>query len=343
MPARSAGELLLAGDIGGTYARLRLYRCDPRGPERMVHEAMFPSQKAKSLGAVVGAYLDSQKAKVDVAVLGIAGPVVEGKVRATNLPWKADERSLSRELGIPKVKLVNDLAAVAIGCTRLGRRDRTVLWKGSAVPESNMAVIAPGTGLGEALLVWDGKKYIPCPTEGGHSDFGPNSDLEMHLLAHLQDEIAGGHVSTEQFLSGPGLGRMYDFFRAHEDGGHDGEGHESAAVERRLRSGDRNAAITELGIARKSRPAAAAVHLFASIYGAEAGNVVMRGLALGGIYLCGGIATHIVPSKKAVFLAAMRNKGRMAKLLSGVPVILVNDPLVGLAGAGHLAARLAAE
>jgi glucokinase len=343
MPARSAGELLLAGDIGGTYARLRLYRCDPRGPERMVHEAMFPSQKAKSLGAVVGAYLDSQKAKVDVAVLGIAGPVVEGKVRATNLPWKADERSLSRELGIPKVKLVNDLAAVAIGCTRVGRRDRTVIWKGSAVAESNMAVIAAGTGLGEALLIWDGKRYIPCPTEGGHSDFGPNSDLEMHLLAHLQDELGGGHVSTEQFLSGPGLGRLYDFFRAHEDGGHDGEGHESPAVERRLRSGDRNAAIAELGIARKSRPAAAAVHLFASIYGAEAGNLVMRGLALGGIFVCGRIATRIIPAKKTAFLAAMRDKGRMAKVVSAVPVTLVDDPLVGLAGAGHLAARLAAE
>jgi glucokinase len=335
--------MLLAGDIGGTNARLRLYERDHRGNERTVREAVFSSQKAPSLGAIVGKYLKSQKVNVAAAVIGIAGPVVEGKVRATNLPWMADERRLARELGIPKLKLVNDLAAVAIGCTLLGRREKVVVSRGHAVSESNMAVIAAGTGLGEALLVWDGKRHIPCATEGGHSDYAPTSDLEMHLLAHLQDELRGGHVSTEQFLSGPGLGRMYDFFLAHEDGGHDGKGNEPAAVVRRLAKGDRNAAIAELGLARKSRPAAAAVHLFASMYGAEAGNLVLRGLALGGLFVCGSIATAIIPAKKAVFLTAMRNKGRMAKLLSQVPVTLVDDRLVGLAGAGHLAARLAAE
>jgi len=339
--ARSSRGLLLAGDIGGTHARLRLYDAS----HHVVHEAVFSSQ-APSLAAIVGRYLAAQKARVEAAVLGVAGPVVGGIVRATNLPWTADERRLARDLDIPKVQLINDLAALAIGCTQIGGASRVVVAKGSAVAGGNVAVIAAGTGLGEALLIWDGKKFLPCATEGGHSDFGPTTDIELELLAHLRRRVRGGHVSTEQFLSGPGLGRIYDFLlqRGEEaDREHAGKARESAAVARRLASGDRNAVIAELGLAGKSRAAAQAVDLFASVYGAEAGNLVLRGLALGGLYVCGGIAARIVPAKKAAFLAAMRNKGRMSRLLTKVPVTLVEDRFVGLVGAGHLAARLAAE
>jgi glucokinase len=335
-PSLAARELILAGDIGGTHARLRLYdRSD-----RVVDEAVFPSRKAPSLGSIVEKYLASRKARIAAAVLGIAGPVVGGVVRATNLPWTADERRLARDLDIPRLKLVNDLAALAVGCTRVGRASKTVLSRGRAVEGANMAVIAAGTGLGEALLIWDGKRFLPCATEGGHSDYGPTTDLEVDLFRHVRRGIRGPHVSNEDVLSGPGLGRMYDFFVARDAGG---ASRETAAVARRLASGDRNAAITELGLAKKSRAAADAVDLFASIYGAEAGNLVLRGLALGGLFVCGGIAARIVPVKKALFLAAMQNKGRMAKLLSKVPVTLVEDSFVGLVGAGHLAARLAAE
>ena len=344
MPKRSpsARELLLAGDIGGTHARLRLYDRS----QRVVDEAVFSSRKAPSLTVIVRRYLASQKARVSAAVLGIAGPVVGGVVRATNLPWTADERHLARDLDIPRVRLVNDLAALAVGCTRLGRASKVILARGRGVEGANMAVIAAGTGLGEALLIWDGTKFLPCATEGGHSDYGPNSHLELELWTHLHHSIRGHHVSNEDVVSGPGIGRMYDFFVARaveQSGSRDGRSQETRAVARRLASGDRNAAITELGLANESRAAAQAVDLFATAYGAEAGNLVLRGLALGGLFVCGGIAARVVPAKKAVFLAAMRNKGRLTKLLSAVPVTLVDDPFVGLVGAGHLAARLAAE
>jgi glucokinase len=336
MPKRPSRELLLAGDIGGTHARLRL--CDRA--QHVVHEQVF-SSRAPSLAAIVRSYLASQKAKVAAAVFGIAGPVVGGVVRATNLPWTADEKRLARDLDIPRVELVNDLAALAVGCTRIGKASKKVIAAGRPVDGGNMAVIAAGTGLGEALLIWDGAKLIPCATEGGHSDFGPTSDLEIHLLEHLRQQTVGEHVSNEDVLSGPGLGRMYDFFVEHL--GPRAHAREQKTIAPRLRSGDRNAVITELGLTRESPSAARAVDLFASVYGAEAGNLVLRGLALGGLFVCGGIASRIVPAKKAVFLAAMRDKGRMTKLLSKVPVTLVEDKFVGLVGAAHLAARLAAE
>jgi glucokinase len=336
MPKRPR-ELLLAGDIGGTHARLRLYD----GAQRVVHEQVFSSKKTPSLGVILRGYLTSQKARVAAAVLGIAGPVVGGVVRATNLPWTADEKRLARDLDIPRVRLVNDLAALAVGCTRVARASKTTIAKGRAVADANMAVIAAGTGLGEALLIWDGKRLIPTATEGGHADFGPTSDLEIHLLEHLLRRDRGGHVSNEDVLSGPGLGRMYDFFVEHM--GPRALAREKATIAPRLASGDRNATITELGLSRESPAATRALDLFASVYGAEAGNLVLRGLALGGLFVCGGIAARIVPAKKAVFLAAMRNKGRMSKLMAQVPVTLVEDKFVGLVGAGHLAARLAAE
>jgi glucokinase len=336
MPQRPSRDLLLAGDIGGTHARLRLYDRS----QHVVHEAVFPS-KGPSLAAIVRAYLDAQKAKVVAAVFGIAGPVVNGTVNATNLPWKVAEKQLARYLDIPKVLIINDLAALAIGCTRIARASKRAVAKGRPVSGSNMAVIAAGTGLGEALLVWDGSQFIPCATEGGHSDFGPTSDVEDHLLEHLRHHIRGGHVSTEQILSGPGMGRIYDFIVDHS--GPRTQARERNVIAPLLSKGDRNAAITELGLSGESTVAAQAVDLFASIYGAEAGNLVLRGLALGGLFVCGHIAARIVPRKKAVFLAAMRNKGRMSKLLTKVPVTLVEDRFVGLVGAGHLAARLAAE
>ncbi len=336
MRKRHSRDLLLAGDIGGTHARLRL--CDRA--ERVVDEQVF-SSRASSLGAILRGYLKSQKVKVAAAVLGIAGPVVGGVVRATNLPWTADEKRIARALGIPRVQLVNDLAALAVGCTRIGRSAKVTIAKGSAVSGGNMAVIAAGTGLGEALLIWDRHRLIPCATEGGHSDFGPTTDVEIHLLEHLRQGITGEHVSGEDVLSGPGLGRMYDFFVEHM--GPRARAKEDATIAPRLAAGDRNAIITELGLAGESPAAVRAVDLFASVYGAEAGNLVLRGLALGGLFVCGSIAARIVPAKKAVFLAAMRNKGRMSQLLSKVPVILVEDKFVGLVGAGHLAARLAEE
>jgi glucokinase len=331
MQTADSDLMVLAGDIGGTNARLRLY--DSTG-EKVEHEAVLASAGAPSLAAVVGGYLASRKVTVSAAVLGIAGPVVDGIARPPNLSWVIDERQLGRELGIPHVTLLNDLAAVAIGCTRMGPSARLVLSAGDPPKGGNIGVISAGTGLGEALLIWDGDDYIPCATEGGHADLAPTSELEIGLLSFLRRRLKADHISFERVLSGPGIGNAYDFLVERYGG-------EDPAITRRLLEGDRNAAITELGLAGASRAAADAIDLFARLYGAEAGNLALKGLTLGGIFLPGRIAADIIPHKKDIFLASMRDKGRMAELLTRMPVTIITDSLVGLAGAGHLAAQLA--
>jgi glucokinase len=327
-------DMVLAGDIGGTNARLRLY---DRGGKKILHEAVLPSKAAPSLAALLREYLATQKGRVVAAVLGVAGPVIGGIADVTNLPWRViDERKLARELGIPKVSLINDLAAGAVGCTRVRPSARVAIAKGKGIKGGNIAVIAAGTGLGEAFLVWDGDKYVPSATEGGHCDFAPTSELEVELWTFLRSLVGGGHVSVERTLSGPGLGNIYDFFvRRH--------GGESLAIAEKLASGDRNATIAAVGLSKKSRPAADAVDLFSRIYGAETGNLTLKGLGLGGVFLLGRIGSTIIPRKKAHFLAGMRYKGRMGELLTKVPVTVVTDRFVGLTGAGYLAAQLAAR
>jgi len=299
----------------------------------MVHETIVPSAGAPSLEAIVSKYLAQRKVRVQAAALAVAGPVVDGKAQLGNLPWVLDEKTLSRELGIPIVRLVNDLVAAAIGCTFVRRADTITLARGKPVNQGNMAVIAAGSGLGEALLVWERDRYVPQPTEGGHADFAPSSPLEDELLSYLRFRTSPDHVSYERILSGPGLGHLYDFFVAQLG--------ETPANRRRLGTKRRNAVISLLGLARKSRPAAQAVDLFARICGAESGNLALKGLTTGGLFLCGQIAAEILPRKKAAFLSAMRTKGRMSELLTQIPVTIVTDTLVGLAGAGSLAASLA--
>jgi len=333
MAMRRSKEAVLAGDIGGTNARLRL--CDRTG-RRIIDEVVRPSARAPSLAAILRDYLQSQEVRVVAAVLGIAGPVIDGVVRTTNLRWTVDQKKLARELGIPKLALVNDLAAGAIGCFHSPPSERIVIARGRGTPGGNIAVLAAGTGLGEALLIWDGQKYLPCATEGGHADFAPQSEVERDFFSYVRRRDRLHHVSYERALSGPGLGRLYDFFAGRR-------GKEAPAVLRRLAQGDRNAAIAALGLAGKSRAAADAVELFARIYGAEAGNLVLKSFALGGVFLCGDIAKTLVSRKKTAFLAGLRDKGRMEDLLLRVPVTVVKDRFVGLTGAGHLAARLAAE
>jgi glucokinase len=328
-----AKEMVLAGDVGGTNARFRLY---DRTGRRILDEAVLPSASAKSLSAVLREFLSTRKGRIVAAVLAVAGPVVGGVGDVTNLPWKVvDEKKLAKETGIGKLRLINDLAAGAVGCTRVPSSARLVVSKGQPQKGANIAVIAAGTGLGEAILVWDGKQYVPSAAEGGHCDFAPNSELEIALWSYLKSVTGNGHVSIERALSGPGLGRIYDFF-VHRYGG------ESLEVADQLAAGDRNANIAAVGLAGKSQAAVDAVDLFSRIYGAETGNLTLKGFAIGGAYILGRIASTIIPGKKAQFLEGMRYKGRMGELMQQVPVTIVTDRFVGLTGAGHLAARLAA-
>ena len=323
--------MLLAGDIGGTHARLSLLRPDGRA----VRKAEFASRKYPSLEAVVAEFLApvSPKPRVTAAAFGVAGPVVNGRVVATNLAWVIDGRILARKLNIKRVRILNDLVALSLGALRVPR-GKLHLLNEAAVPKkrgANVAVIAAGTGLGEAMLIWDGAGFVPNATEGGHADFAARDELEVELLQFLRARF--GRVSYERVLSGAGLGNLYDFFR---QGKAIAETAENSAIIGA--SADRNATISELGQTGKSEAAVRALQLFAAIYGAEAGNLALKTLALGGVYVCGNIAERLLPIlDDGSFLRAFREKGRFAPLMEKIPVAVVLDKNVGLAGAASAA------
>jgi glucokinase len=323
--------LILVGDIGGTHARLSLHA--PTG--RLVRREDFESRLYPSLEEVAKAFLGAStpRLKVTAAAFGVAGPVVNGRCVATNLPWVVDERVLARKLAIKRVTLINDLVALALGSLEVSRKKMHPLGD-AGVPKkkgANIAVLAAGTGLGEAILVWDGAKFVPSATEGGHTDFAPRDDVEVELLGFLRARF--GHVSYERILSGDGLGNIYDFFVQ-------AKGLVESAENARAIAGavDRNATISELGLAQRSDAASRAVRLFASVYGAEAGNLALKTLAVGGVYLCGSIAAHMLPViDGGGFLRAFNDKGRFGTLMEKIPVALVLDSDVGLAGAARVA------
>jgi glucokinase len=328
--------MLLAGDIGGTNTRLLLYDNRVRKP---VRESTLPSRAVRSLEAAVRAFLGPRPPRVRAAVFGIAGPVFGGRVKTTNLPWEIDEKSLARALRVPQVRVVNDLVSIAYGASATSRRKLAAIQAG-ALPhgqKGTVAVLAAGTGLGEAALVWDGARYVPCGSEGGHADFAPRSALEVELLEFLSERFAG-HVSYERVVSGPGLGNIYDFFLA--KGARESRLH----VEALAQASDRNRAIAELGRSGKSPVCKKALSLFLSIYGAEAGNLALKYLSMGGVFVAGGIAASLLSMlTRGPFLEAFLDKGRFRPLLRKIPVHVVIDSNVGLAGALRYASTLAAE
>lgn len=325
---------LLVGDIGGTNTRLALHNA---AGTRVLAEAVFPSREHQSFEEIALAFLARANAPhPGVAVLGIAGPIKDRIATVTNLPWRLAEGELAKRLKIARVILANDLVVSARGCLTLPAESLTPLTAAAPRPKGhNLAVIAAGTGLGEARLVWDGARHLALATEGGHGDFAPRTPLQVELWQFLCGRHPD-HVSYERVLSGSGLGALFDFFVSRG-------GRVPRAVERRLAQGDRNAAITELGLQRAFRPAARAVDLFAEIYGAEAGNFALRELALGGVFVAGNIARHIVTARKDIFMTAFLQKGRFANFLAQIPVAVVTDPLVGVRGALSMAREIAGE
>lgn len=325
------GPTFLVGDVGGTRTRLAVYA---KGGRKPLVERIFPSREQASLEVVAERFLVESAVKHPAAaVFGVAGPVEGRTASITNLPWKIDERVLARRLRIPHVVLANDLVVAARGCLAVGPRDVKMLTATRPAKEGlHLGVVAAGTGLGEARLLWTGDGYLALPTEGGHCDFAPRSVIELDLWTFLADRFPD-HVSYERVVSGAGLGALYDFFVGRG-------GREPKIIARKLAEGDRNAVIAELGLARAHKPAALAVDLFARIYGAEAGNVALRELALGGVYVVGNIGRVIVPARREQFLEGFLQKGRFRELLSRIPVAVVTDPLVGLRGALAMAEEL---
>lgn len=313
---------LLVGDIGGTNTRLRIADASGR---RTFAEQVFPSRDFASFEDIARPFLASSDAPhPKVAAIGIAGPVSGGVARVTNLPWTLDQRALAKHLKIEHFALKNDLVVVARGCLAVRAAELVTLTAKAPSPKGkNCAVVAAGTGLGEARLLWHDEAHIVFGSEGGHAAFAAQSPLEVELWQFLRTRFPD-HVSYERVLSGDGLGALYDFFT---------RGREPASIKKRLLEGDRNAAICELGLAQAHKPAARAVDLFASLYGAEAANVALRELALGGIFLTGNIARSIVPARRATFLEAFMKKGRFSALMRQIPVAVVTDPFVGVRGA----------
>ena len=334
MTTRGTSSTILVGDIGGTHTRLSLY--DRQG-KRLLHEAVLPSRAYDQFEDVAQQFLGtSTHAAPGVAVLGVAGPVRNQVAMVTNLRWRLDGARLARTLSIPKVVLANDLAVAAKGCLHLTPDIAVQLTDRKAEPAGqDLAVIAAGTGLGEALLVWNGNRHLVVPTEGGHTDFAPRSAWEIELWQFLAKRFPD-HVSYERILSGDGLGALYDFFAAKA-------GREPKPVGKRLAEGDRNAAIAEIGLSGAYEPAKKAVDAFANIYGAEAGNLALKGLTLGGVFIAGNIARHIVPARREMFLDGFRSKGRFTKLMAQIPVVLVTDPLIGVRGAMAIAKEVLAD
>jgi glucokinase len=328
--------VFLAGDIGGTRSRLSLVERTKTGA-RVVRNEVFESRKYPSLDAVVREFLTKRAPKIRSAAFGVAGPVVNKRAHITNLEWGVvDARVLSRKLAIPRVTLLNDLVALSVGALGVPRSKLRVLGKAGAPKKkgANIAVLAAGTGLGQAMLVWDdrGERYVPSPTEGGHTDFAPGDELSDDLMRFLRARF-GRHVSWERILSGNGIGSLYDFFR---EGRGIAESSENATAIGA--AADRNAVIAQLGVGGKSEAASRAMDLFSSLYGAEAGNLALKTLAVGGVYVCGNIAARSLSViERGGFYKSFLDKGRQSPLMEQIPVAVVLDTDVGLAGAVRVA------
>lgn len=322
--------LLLAADIGGTKTDLALYE---QVGDRFVVAASgrYASRDHRSFEQVLRAFVQGRS--VHAAGLAVAGPVVEGRCKTTNLPWELDERALAHELGAP-VGLCNDFSAVVLGIPELARTDLALLSEGERDPDGPIAVIGAGTGLGEAIGVPTGRGLRVLPSEGGHADFAPRDETEIELLRFLRTRV-GGRVSVERAVSGPGLIAVYEFVCAHERARVDPE------TEAQMRQGDAAEVIGRRGEAGEDAACARAVALFMSLYGAEAGNLALKTLPSGGLFVAGGIAPKLIATlHRGEFMRALLDKGRIRPVLERVPVAVVMNPQVSLLGARALASMV---
>lgn len=327
--------MFLAGDVGGTKTHLALYAYAAGGLEP-IRDAIFPSRAFPSLEAIIQHFLLlGSTPPLRSCCFGVAGPVVEGHCRTTNLPWALDEHELARASGAAVGKLLNDLEAAAYGMLHLRPDEFCSLSTGNVTAgRGNMAVIAAGTGLGEAILFWDGRRYHPVASEGGHCDFAPRSALEIELLRFLMGRHQG-HVSCERVLSGPGLYNIYEFFRD------TGRYAEPPALRARMQTADPNAIIAEAALKEYQPLCTATLELFASIYGAEAGNLALKCMATGGVLIGGGIAPKILPALLGGhFFEAFIEKGRFVEFLRRIPVRVALNPNAPLLGAAWYACHL---
>ncbi len=316
----------LAGDIGGTKTRLALYSTKAGAYDPLEKET-FPSQDYSSLEDIVHSFMSNKPYRLSGASFGIAGPIVGNQAQVTNLSWLVDTDNLHKVIGDVPINLLNDLHAIASAIPYLKQDDLEVLIPGEPDAQGAKGVIAPGTGLGEGFLVWDGQHYQPHPSEGGHTSFGPETPLQLELLNYM-DPIFG-HVSYERVCSGMGIANLYQFLL-------DGKGlHEPGWLRKELDAvDDPTPTIAKAALEDKAEICSKTMDLFVSILGSEAGNLALKVLATGGIYLGGGIPRRILPLLRGeIFRQAFTDKGRFANMLNRVPVYVITHQQAGVFGA----------
>lgn len=321
--------MLLAGDIGGTNTRLALY--EYKRPLKLIKENRFLSNNYSSLLGAIHAFLKGEDVKIEAASFGVAGPVKNGRCQATNFPWIVDIQEIAKDLNISRAYLLNDLEANAYGIECLKENEFFVLNEGEKETKGNACIVAAGTGLGEAGMYFDGKRHRPFACEGGHTDFGPQNDLEFELLKFLQKKY--GHVSYERILSGMGIYNLYEFLVENKLEMRDEK------LENELKKHpEPQVIITQKGVNKENKTCERVMNWFISIYGAEAGNAALKFFALGGVYIGGGIAPKILEMlKDSSFMKSFADKGRFAKLMMSIPVKVVLNDRAALLGAGNFA------
>ena len=326
----SKARHVLAGDVGGTKTRLAIFEVAGTQLETLA-ECSYPSQEYSALEDLIDAFLDTHPHRPEAACFGVAGPVRDAESRITNLPWHISAAAIASRFRLRHTGLLNDLEATAWGIQALGEQDFHILNAGSVNPAGNAAVIAAGTGLGEAGLCRTGDGLQPFGTEGGHTDFSPGSELEIALLRYLKEQHT--HVSWERVVSGPGLVTLHEFLCRHQA---------TPApdwLHQQLQSGDPAAAISRAAQSGSDDQCVAALELFVHLYGVEAGNLALKIMATGGFYIGGGIAPKILqPLAGGSFMAAFCAKGRMRSLLEQMPVRVILNDRTALLGPAIVAA-----
>jgi glucokinase len=327
--------MILAGDVGGTKVHLALYDFTD-GKLIYTRDKQFPAKDYSGLEEIVKEFLGTEK--ITAACFGVPGPVRQGRLRLTNLPWTLDSKELSTHLKIEQVFLINDLEANGYGIAELQPDQIHTLSEGDASQIGNRALIAAGTGLGEGILAWNGRIHVPYPSEGGHTDFGPRNETEIELLRFLQRKY-NGRISYERVVSGMGLTNIYEFLR-------DGQGMDEPKwlAEQIAATSDPNSVIAKMALTAKSEICSKALDMMVSIYGAEAGNLALKVLSVGGLYVGGGIAPKILEKlKDGTFIKAFQDKGRLSQLLINMPVRVILESRAALMGAAAYAEARAAE
>ena len=329
MRMKKRENIVLAGDVGGTKTNVGLFAMGKKRPEPLVVES-FASREAPHLEHIVDGFLKGHPASISSACFGIAGPVINGRCRTTNLPWVVSETQIKRRFHWRHVRLFNDLAAAAMAVPLLRRSEQVPLNKGIPQKKGNLALLSPGTGLGQAMLAYQDGEYVPLASEGGHVDFSPTTEEEIDLWRYLRKKY--GHVSLERVLAGPGLVNLYSWVRD------SGRYEEPDWLKALLKQGDPAKAISENAFRKKQALCVESLRFYVSILGSVAGNLALTGMAVGGVYLGGGIPPKILPAlRQGPFLKTFMAKGRFADFLARIPVRVILNDQAALLGAAHAA------